>query len=167
MRIAKPSDVIYDLLNRKQYGLSDIFYGMIDLDKIKRDGLIASDDKKVRIPAKHSISILDYLNYLVNCMHPASDLSSIVSTASYYLTVVDDVKSIYNGPYFKVTKVKSEAKLINSLDVYDIDIGFPGNNYVTSFSINDDNSWSILYKYSDKLNQLNSVYKIDDQGKVI
>lgn len=167
MRTAKPSDVIYELLTRKQYGLSDIFYGMIDLDKIKRDGLIASDDKKVRIPAKHSISILDYLNYLVNCMHPASDLLSVVSTASYYLTVVDDVKSIYNGPYFKVTKVKSKAKLINSLDVYDIDIGFPGNNYVTSFNINDDNSWSILYKYLDKLNQLNSVYKIDDQGKVI
>ncbi|MBQ3420774.1 MAG: hypothetical protein IJH34_03730 [Romboutsia sp.] len=44
----KPSNIIKDvLLKNKSYGLTDIFYGMHNLEVVKQLGLIKSDDREV------------------------------------------------------------------------------------------------------------------------
>ena len=96
MRVAKPSDVIREMLSNKRYGLSDIFYGMRDMTNIEKQGLILGDDKSVTIEAQHGISTLDYLNYLVGCMQPSTMTShSPISSTRYYLSIVDDIRNAF------------------------------------------------------------------------
>ena len=54
----------------------------------------------------------------------------------------------------------------NSLDMYEIDIGYPGQNIVTNFTINNNETYSILYNYSGKMNQADYVYRINNEGEV-
>lgn len=162
-RYAQPSKVILELLQNSQYGLSDIFYGMKDIDKVISKGLIDQDDCEVTIPAKNQMSVLDYLNYLVNCMIPNSQ-----EPYKYYLQLVDTVDEEFKGPYFKIKRASyiASENAPNSLDTYEIDVGFPQNNYITQFSINTNDSWSLLYEYSGKANQQNYIYRINDEGKL-
>lgn len=163
----KPSDLIWSLLKTKSYGLSDIFYGMTDEQKVKKLNLILGDDRAVKIEAKQKITVIDYLNYLVNCMTSQTNTSDgAIKNARYYLSIVDSITGDLNGPYFKITKVAQDTPTINSIDTFEVDIGYPGNNFVTGFTINNDESWSILYKYSNEINQSNYVYKLDDKGKL-
>ena len=62
----KPSDEIKKLLERKEYGLKEIFTGMHDYEKVIQSNLIASNDKIVYIEPQANINVLTYLNYLVN-----------------------------------------------------------------------------------------------------
>ena len=166
MRVAKPSDVIKSLLKNRKYGLKDIFYGMKDMQSIKKYGLIEGDDKMVVIEAKHGVTTLDYLNYLVNCMRPSSDTSDDpVQGARYYLSIVDDIRNAFGGPYFKVVRIDADAKVVDH-DTYEVDVGYPGNNFVQSFSLTDNEQWSILYNYSKSLGHSDYVYKIDNQGNM-
>jgi hypothetical protein len=74
------------------------------------------------------------------------------------------------GAYFKVTKVDTKNMARNnqdSADTYTVDIGYPGDNFVTSFSINNNELWSIYYNYSKNLPQTNYVYRIDNDGKLV
>lgn len=167
-RTAKPSDVIKEILFNKTYGLTDIFYGMKNKNNVLSRGLIASDDKKVKIEAKSGIDALSYINYLVTCMSATTNTSSSpLRDSSYYLTLYDDTYGEYGGPYFKITKVSSKTKTIASADTYEVDVGFPGENLVTDFQINDDNSWALLYNYSSSINKQNYVYSIDGSGNML
>lgn len=97
----KPSDVIKQILFNKRYGLQDVFYGMHSESEVLQKGLIASDDRPVTIQAKSSITILDYLNYLVSCMSSFSDSTTAIKKAGrYVLTVHDDTSGLLDGPYF-------------------------------------------------------------------
>ena len=51
-------------------------------------------------------------------------------------------------------------------DTYEIDIGYPGDNLVTSFNITDNNSWALLYDYAQKIDINNYVYTIDKNGDI-
>ena len=164
---AKPSDRIKFLLQSPRYGLSKIFYGMRDIDKVTAKNLIASDDKVVQIPAKKDIPILDYINYLTNCMSSITNVGdNVIKNSRYYLTIYDDIYNEFDGPYFKITKVNAKAPPKDSYDVYELDIGYPGNNYVTGFAIQNNETWSILYKYSEEIDQPKYQYVIDNEGKI-
>ena len=170
-REAKPSDVIIDVLKNKKYGLTDIFYGMKNISKkALRSTLIASDDKVVKIGAKQNLDPLSYINYLVTCMTSVTNKNNntAIKDSSYYLTIHDDVYGDQNlkGPYFKITKVKSKGKTLQTADTYEVDINYPSDNLVTSFNINNDNSWSLLYRYSDKVTPYRYYYTIGDDGIV-
>lgn len=166
-RRAKPSDVIKELLYNNRYGLIDIFYGMRDKDLVLSKGLLVSDDKVVDIEAKKHISVLDYLNYLVNCMSNISDIGTqLLKKNKYVLVVCDDLTGTWGGPYFKIVKVTNKLKSINSLNTYEIDIGYPGTSMVTSFSLEDDETYSILYNYSSKVKQSDYTYRINNKGEV-
>jgi len=65
----KPSEVIKTLLENTQ--LVSIFTGMTDPNVW--DELIAGDDLAVEIQAKQSITIFDYISYLVSCMTYVDD----------------------------------------------------------------------------------------------
>lgn len=169
-RKAKPSDVIKEVLFSNTYGMKDIFYGMTSKLQVNNKNLIASDDQKVEIEAKESIDPISYINYLVTCMTAQEDSTdSPIKTSTYFMTIHDDIygEDDLKGPYFKVTKVKADGKTISSKDTYEVDIGYPGDNLVTKFNLRDDNSWSLLYNYSDKLNQQNYTYEISDEGEII
>lgn len=165
----KPSNIIKDiLLTDRKYGLIDIFYGMHDLSTVKQLGLIKSDDREVQIQAKVNISVLDYLKYLVDCMSSYNDENTgIYKKKRYVLTFYDDTQTFLDGPYFKVDTAVTSAPDKTSLATYSIDIGYPTKDFVQSFSINNNQAYSILYDYSQNMSTTDSVYRIGDTGDLI
>lgn len=166
---AKPSDVMINLICNKKYGIQDVLPGMSSKSLIRSLGLIASDDKKVKIEGKENVDILYYLNYLTECMSPVNDpVDTIKKSAIYKLTIEDDYDGKVGGAYLKVTKVEKNRSTLNndSPDVYSVDIGYPGNNFVSGFTVNYNDEWSIYYDYSMNLNQNNYVRTINNKGEL-
>ena len=162
-RNAKPSDIIKGYIKNNTYGITDLFYGMrTDVDKAL--SLIASDDKVVNIKPQQHVDILTYLNFLVANMISSSNKDTSIQDSSYALLMRDEISGELEGPYFKVVKVATTSKALTSTNIYEVDVGFPGETLVMNFKINNDNSWAILYNYSDKITQDEYVYKIDNQG---
>lgn len=158
---AKPSDVLLSMLSNQAYALSDVFTGMKNKNKVIYNNLIASDDMEVQLDAQPCLSTLDYMNYLVSSMKSQSDDSI------YRLSIVDDTKNEYGGSYFSVSKISSNIQESTLEDSYVIDVGYPGNNFVTNFSVSDTEQWSILYKTSEKVDIPNYTFKIDNYGGVL
>ena len=171
-RTMKPSDRIMEVLFSSAYGLQNIFTGMSN-QTIART-LIASDDKSVALLPKLSTDPLTYLNYLVSSMVPVGESTVDVGKSTYYLTVVDDTSNKYGGPYFKVSKVTSgtTAESLTASDVYTVDVGYSGykddspSSLVTSFTIQNDDSWALLYNYSQSIETNSYVYQIDQDGNL-
>ena len=157
----KPSDIIKTLLRQNsKYGLLDVFSGMRNMDLVESMGLIRSDDCIVTLQNKQNINILDYLRYLVSNMRRSPSLSD---KSLYKLVVVDDTSDVLGGPYFKVINTNESS---DSLDTYQLDICYPSTNVVTSFNIDNNESYSLLYEYSKKLNTNEYVSRIDDNGNI-
>lgn len=166
----KPSNIIKEILYNKKYlscGALDIFYGMRDKAKVLLKGLIAGNDKTVEIEAKKQISVFNYIKYLVECMSDISDSDTELQKRNKYVLVVyDDLTGEFGGPYFKISKMTSNIKDINSLDTYTIDVGYPNpQNIVTSISFDDNQTYSILYDYSKENNQSQYIYRINNEGQ--
>lgn len=151
----KPSNVIRELITNSGYGLRDIFTGMKDSAII--NNLIASDDKRVNIPVMQTTP-LTYLSFLVSCMQGETD------NTIYSLIIDDNISNNVGGVTFRVVKIDSNTYNSNSLSTYEVDVGYPENNFVTNFSVKSSNAYSILYDYSDELNQNNYLYKINNDG---
>lgn len=161
----QPSARIREILYEKKYGLQEVFYGMVNRDLVESEGLIASDDVKVQLQTKTNISVIDYIIYLVNCMtSTASGKDSLSKQSHYSFVVVDDTSGKFKGPYFKVVKVDKASEMPSA---YNIDIGFPSNNIVTSFEIDDDEGYSIYYDFQNKLNDVQYVQRIDNNGNLV
>ena len=164
-RVAKPSDVIKEVLYNNKYGLLDVFYGMRDKAIVEQKGLIASDDKSVTIEAKSNISVFNYIDYLVSCMTGlGTSGSSLTGQVKYIFSVIDDVSGELGGPYFEVRKVARNIQNINSFSTYKIDIGYPTAQIVTAFSVDTDDAYTLLYDYSGKIQQDTYSYQINDEG---
>lgn len=160
----KPSDVIIELLNNKQYGLQEIFYGMHDVSRVLSKGVILRDDKAVSIPARSSITPWDYIGYLVTCMVCNTDSTTGMKNTRYTLTVHDDVSEFLDGPYFQINRLTTSLQKLTSVDYYTINVGYPDKDFVSSFSVTDDQSYALLYNYSGSVQQSNYVYRIGDDG---
>lgn len=164
---AKPSDRIKLLLKDKSNGLTDIFYGMKNLDDAKLATLIVGDDKEVELKAQTNMSVLNYINYLVSCMTSESEPANAnLKSSRYFWAAYDDINNEFGGPYFKVVKVDAKNKYTLSYDCYSIDIGYPSGNYVSSFTLDNNESWAILYKHASDLNIPQYTYDIDNSGKI-
>ena len=167
----RPSERIKEIFNNTKYGLQKLFTGM---NKSNIDYLIPSDDKQVSIEPKRNISALDYIIYLVSCMIPSSFTTpQHAATDIYVLTMHDDTTFddeyrdtlVEHGSYFKIERVSYKT---NKSDAMQIDIGF-GNTgtIVTAFSISDDENYSLLYDYNDKLEVSPYVKRLDNDGNWI
>lgn len=166
-RNAKPSDVILQLLSNSKYGLKDVFTGMRNKNVVLSKNLIASNDKKVQLVAQNNTTILNYLNYLVGCMvDNKTPEENKLSTSKYFLTINDDYSNDLGGTYFKVSEVSADAAVYNATDTYELDINYPGDNFVTEFSLNNDQSWAILYEYAGDVKQEEYTYNIRDDGTI-
>ena len=166
-RNAKPSDVILQLLSNSKYGLKDVFTGMRNKNVVLSKNLIASNDKKVQLVAQNNTTILNYLNYLVGCMvDNKTPEENKLSNSKYFLTINDDYTNDLGGTYFKVSEVSADAAVYNATDTYELDINYPGDNFVTEFSLNNDQSWAILYEYAGDAKQEEYTYNIRDDGTI-
>lgn len=164
-RTAKPSDVLLELLKSKKYGLNKVFTGMTDIQKILSSGIISSNDKTVKLLPQSNVTVLGYMNYLVDSMVNNNNTENkAINNSKYYLTIHDDTNNKFGGTYFKTTEVSNNTKTINSIDTYEIDINYPGDNFVTQFSLNNDQSWAILYDFNEELKQEQYSYSINDNG---
>lgn len=157
----KPSDEIKNLLNDPSTGLIDIFYGM--RDSTVQNKLIASNDKEVIIEAKTQISTLDYLNYLVSCMQNSADVGQI-GRHKYTLTCHDDTTGEYGGPYFEVREIANNIQETTSLNVYELNIGYPDATPVVNFTVQTTDAYALLYNYSEKQQNSSYIWTIDDSG---
>lgn len=165
-RTAKPSDVIKEILFDKTYGLQEIFYGMRDRTLVEMTGLIPGNDKVVRLYLKTNVSVLEYLSYLVSCMSPLyAETTSVLKKAFYVLSIVDDMTGSYDGPYFKITQV-GESQNTSILETYEIDIGYPTQNVVLSFQVDDNQNYSIFHEYAQQITQDTYIQRINDNGEL-
>ena len=166
-RNAKPSDVILQLLSNSKYGLKDVFTGMRNKNVVLSKNLVASNDKEVQLVAQNNTTILNYLNYLVGCMVDSkTPAENKLSNSKYFLTINDDYNNDLGGTYFKVSEVSADAAVYNATDTYELDINYPGDNFVTEFSLNNDQSWAILYEYAGDVKQEEYTYNIRDDGTI-
>lgn len=161
-RFDKPSNIIRELLYNESYGLLNIFPGMRDIALVDRFNLIPDNDIAVNLDLKTNISILDYLSYLVNNMTASND-NNIKKDIIYILTIADDTSGTFNGPYFKI--VTTDRRVEDTL-AYVIDIGYPSQNAVIDFNVENDETYSILYDYQEKLNPQEYVQRINNRGEI-
>lgn len=165
--IYKPSDIIRKVFFNTTYGLQKIFTGM---GKSNYYDLIAGDDKAVSLVPKTNISPIDYINYLVSCMVPASSSQAGLNKEIYILTIHDDTvyDQNYNdtktlgGPYFKVTKT---ANSIEQADAYEVDIGYNTANIVLNFSVENNENYSLFYDYNEKLHPNSYTRRLNNKGQ--
>lgn len=166
-REAKPSDVLLDIISNSRYGLKKVFTGMRNRANVISKHLIASNDMKVKLLAQSGITVLEYLNYLADSMISSSNPSgSALKKSKYFLSIHDDFTNEVGGTYFKITEVSKDTKTIKSTDTYEIDVNYPGDNFVTQFSLTNDQSWAILYEFEQDVKQEQYTYKINDDGSV-
>mgnify|MGYP003309141446 FL=1 len=85
----------------------------------------------------------------------------------YYWAAFDDISNEFGGTYFKVQKVTAGVKYNLSYNTYEVDVGYPSGSYVTSFSINSDDTWSILYNYGEDISLPQYTYSIDRNGNIV
>lgn len=170
----KPSDEIKRVFKDTRYGLRSLFTGM---NNKNLDNLIVADDKAVELESKANISPLDYISYLVGCMTPAGSNVSATGKDIYILTIHDDTTfdKMYdgyddsfaslnnvNGPYFKVERTSYNQKYSTA---YEIDIGCNTSTIVTSFSVENNENWSMYYDYSQKLYPEEYTRRINNKGE--
>lgn len=162
-----PSQRIYQMMydEESKYGLQKIFNGFKN-NKAFFWECIAADDVSVETVTKNGMDALSYINYLVTCMSPTTTpKNSAIRDANYYLTIRED-KEI--GTYFTIKKVSSSDSIIslNNSDVYEVDVGYPGDTLVTNFKIKNDASWALLYNYAENVDTNEYVYNIDSEGQI-
>lgn len=163
-RVAKSSDVIKEMLKNKYYGLQDVFKGMSDYEKVLTNSLIASNDKTVTIEAKNGVNALEYINYVTSGMvSNDSNENSVILNSNYALVIHDDINNEMGGTYFEVKEIKPNTK-VDNYDVYEVNVGYPNDNFVTQFQLSNNQQYTILYDYSQNIEQDNYIYKIDNDG---
>ena len=163
----KPSKEIKDIFFNKTYGLEKIFTGM---NRSNFDYLVDGWDKEVELDTKTNISVLDYITYLVSCMVPEGSTEENVSNTIYILTLHDDTiydklysdTSNLSGPYFRVSKTSYTT---DRSDAYEINIGFNTTPIVTSFTVENNENYSIYYDYQKELYPEEYVRRINNNGE--
>ena len=100
-------------------------------------------------------------------MVDVNDKGGKLKDTNFYWAVYDDIGNLYGGSYFKVVGVTAGSKYNISYNTYEVDVGYPSGSFVTDFSINQDNAWSILYNYADKLKFPEYKYSINKGGQLV
>lgn len=162
-----PSQRIHQMIYNEEskYGLQKIFNGFKNNEAFFWK-CVAADDVSVETVTKNGMDALSYINYLVTCMSPTTTpKNSAIRDANYYLTIRED-KDI--GTYFTIKKVSSSDSVIslNNSDVYEVDVGYPGDTLVTNFKIKNDASWALLYNYAENVDTNEYIYNIDSEGQI-
>lgn len=167
-KTSKPSTVINDLLyNNSETSelLLNSFPGMRNSGLVYSANLIPNNDSVLNIDEKQNISTIEYINYLVGCMSNVSNsVNNIIRNSTYYISYENDFNNKLGGAFFKIHEV-SQNVLKNSNQIYEVTVGYPDNNYVMGFSVQNNLAWSVLYENASISNEY--IYSIDDKGRKI
>ncbi|MBQ6632186.1 MAG: hypothetical protein IJH55_08860, partial [Romboutsia sp.] len=163
----KPSNIIYKLLydsGEISKSLIDLFPGMRNKTLVASKNLIPTNDTIVQIGGMSNVSPLTYLSYLVACMSSASNNST------YFLNLIDNSNNEFDGSYFEIKEVinynnRDTTDINIASNYYELDIGYPSNNFITNFQICSNNYWSLVYEYAGNIPKFQ--YGIDDNGDLI
>ena len=157
----KPSNIIRKMLREEQrYGLKQLFPGMRNNTLVEELNLIPSEDMAVNIEAKQNISPIAYLEYLVNMMTPDAGNKGDKKTF-YVLTFLDDTSGTIDGSYFKICTVDAN---VAHPEAYEVNVGYPGNNYIFDFAVENSENYSLLYEYQNALAPQEYVTRINEDG---
>lgn len=162
-KTSKPSLVIRDILQNSTYGLQQLFTGMQNMTIVDKYNLIPDGDVAVNIETKVNMSVLDYLQYLVDLMTPEHTVSS-TRDYIYVLTYSDDIMNDLGGPYFQIKLLNNK---IEHSDAYELNIGYPNINCIYSFEIEKNESYAILYDYQKQLHPQEYVTRINSKGEEV
>ena len=132
---AKPSSEIIKMLYENKgtsTQLLSLLSGMKDKQNTLGSGLIPTDDDEIMIPGGQDMSLQERLMQLVSYMHDSTS-----PTSNYFLSFEDDGES---GSFFKITKVNKTNATTDTIlkNCYYVDVGYPGNAYVTGFTLDND-----------------------------
>lgn len=153
--VAKPSTVLNELLyssGQVSNQLLNAFSAMRDRSFVSSNNLIPNNDAVVVIGGMANASPLDYLGHVVSCM------TNDIKNSSYFLTYNDSS----NGAYFKVSEI---SQMTNTNVLYKVDVGYPGDNFVTNFQLCDNIYWPLVYEYNGRIPKWN--YSIDNNGNIV
>ena len=163
----KPSNIIYDLLYNSgnvSKNLIELFPGMRNKSEVFSKGLIPTTDSVVTVGGMSNASPLSYLSHLVACMN------SRTNNSTYFLTLVDNTFSDLDGAYFKIDEVRSYNNTSSkntkiTYNYFELDIGYPTDNFITNFQLCNNNYWPLVYKYAGNIPKY--TYDIDNDGNII
>ena len=163
----KPSNQIKKLLYSSTYSdeFKKAFPTMASETKVMSKGLIPVNDKEIYIPAKENIDPISYMSFLVSCMsNDSNSSSSIIRKSSYFLFFTDNQQG---GAGFEIREI-SQGQSSNSVNsLFEVTVGYPDNNNIFSFSINNDQSWAIMYEKNIAASLGDEyVYTIMDNGDI-
>lgn len=158
----KPSNLIKDLI----YNVTDIgqsvlqaLPGMANQSLVNSAGLIPTNDEIVQTQTRLNVSPMAQLAYYVSGMY------NISNNTNYYLTYMDDINNDFGGPYLKITEIGNTSTETLAGQYFEIDVGYPGDNFVMNFSIDTDTYFPLVYNYND--NFITWDYDIDNEGNII
>lgn len=164
--VDRPSNIIRDMLytpGTVSDILLDAFPGMRNRTFVESNNLIPNNDHVVDLEAQRNVNVIDYLNYLVGNMSNETT-SGILYDSLYYITFIDNDNNNPDGPYFKITEVKSDVDPFSVTDrIYDITVGY-ADDIIYSFSVDTTESWELLYKNSEKATEY--FYTISNAGEL-
>lgn len=146
----KASDKIRDLLwGSKDSDLLKIFPGMANKLEVESKGLIPSNDKNIYLGEQLNTTSLSYLNTLVTSMVSSStQRGSDINDSIYMFSTSDST----NGSTFKISEVKNVRALIKNVPfMYEVNVGYPDDNFVLNFSVNTNFAWPLIYESSKKI----------------
>ena len=132
---------------------------------VNSNNLIPSNDAVLDIDEKTNVNTIEYINYLVSCMsNVGNGVDDIIRKSTYYITYENDFYNQLGGAFFKIHEVANSV--INaSNNIYEVTVGYPDNNYVMGFSVDNNIAWSILYEKGNISDEF--IYKIDDNGNKV
>lgn len=155
----KLSDRIRWLLYESVTDILDIFPGMASRAEVEKLGLIPTNDKSVVIGAQTGVTAINYLLTLVERMENASMSIDDELTKSVYMLTVNDSN---RGSSFRITEVTSNVSSIPFM--YEVNVGYPDDNFVMDFSVKDNFAWAVAYEGSKKIVKYD--YEIDSLGNL-
>lgn len=150
----KPSNIINNLLYNSgeiSTQLQTAFPKMADKNFVVSNNLIPNNDSVVTVGGMADVSPLTYLTHVVSCM------VNVANNTSYFLTFNDSK----NGAYFNIAEV---APVMDSNVLYEVDVGYPGDNFVTNFQLCDNIYWPLVYEYNGSISKWE--YDIDNYGNI-
>ncbi len=155
-KYGKPSDLIFDLLyNDASSGLLDLFSGMRNRKKVEQNGWIARNDRPIYVGGEKDITPLDYIRLLLSKMS-ATD-------GSFFAMIIHDEPDNLDGPYFEIINSNLHQGVGSHYSV-DIDIGYPSDTPVLSFTPSQNTSLALITPYQKKFDE-KLIININEEGE--
>ena len=146
----KGSNIINNLLREANSSLAEFYPKMLDQNYVHRNNLIPTTDKAISLTAMENVNDITYLKEVVANMQSAANANSI-----YYLELREED--------FKIHEVSTNGYSSTAL-LYEVDINYPDDAQIFTFTDNTDFAWPLAYEYNGSIT--NYSYDITRNGSL-